>query len=111
MTDNNNTNSKEKTIPKGLALLKGPKRSYKFTVAYLDMCCESYPNGCGFEDECHQWYSTRCNVRAVDGGWGFPRRYKEPPEKRQTEVQRYANSLPTLCRRMVISTIRERPIY
>ena len=114
MTDNNNTNGKEKSIPKGLKMLMGPRRSYEFTVAYLDKCSESCPGGCDYcesKAECDKWYSTRCNVRTADGGWNFPRRYKEPPEKRQTETQRYANSLPTICRRKIISEIRARPIY
>jgi hypothetical protein len=91
--------------PPGIKLLMDSPRSEEDTVALLRQCCESYPKGCGREEECYRRYLLKGGI------WGPPKGWHDPVPKRVPERQKYCDYLPTLDRRAVISTLRERPIY
>lgn len=78
--------------PRGLKLLKGPRRSYSFMVTELNKCCEENPN-CSCQQECRTLFDKLCD--SLD-----TRRPKiDYIPKRQTETQKYSiiRSRITLC--------------
>ena len=92
--------------PKGLKLLKGPKRSYEFMVTELDNCAEiNNCDKCLGAKECDKIFDRRCEE------WKLRREKPSATLRHQPIVKKYANWIPVLPRRAIISTIRERYVY
>ena len=92
--------------PKGLKLLKGPKRSYQFMVRELDNCAErNNCDICSYVKECDKLYKYRCEE------WRLRRERTVAALPHQSIKQKYANWIPVLSRTAIRSTIRERYVY
>lgn len=99
----------QELLPKGLKLLKGPKRSYAFMVAEMNKCCEEYPN-CKYRGECQKLFSD----------YHFADPYKErklekegigKEPKRQTDEEKYSNWMPILHSRDIRQTVQANSVY
>ena len=92
--------------PKGLKLLKGPKRSYEFMMVELDKCagindCDK----CLGAKECDKIFQRRVEE------WKLRREKTAAALPHQSIKQKYANWIPVLPRTAIRSTIRERYVY
>ena len=103
--------------PEGLWLLQGPKQSEGYTVAKLNECEEKHRireddygcNNCESQQQCQELYELRSTGDTRWGGWGFYfMRIKLRPRQIETEEQRYANTLPQISRRAILSEVRAR---
>ena len=101
----NSTKDKaESTEPRGLQVLRSHPTTEQEAVKALSLCCQGHPNGCGYEKQCHR--------RFMIEGERWPRQAKvDYVPKRQTTEEKYADWLGQLNRHVVVSRLRERPIY
>ena len=92
--------------PKGLKLLKGPKRSYEFMMVELDNCSErNNCDICSYVKECDKNFQRRVEE------WKLRRERTAVALPRQPLIKKYANWIPVLSRTAIRSTIRERYVY
>jgi len=93
--------------PKGLMLLKGPKRSYGFMLKELDRCAEvNNCDTCSTAKQCARIFIRLCDE------WDLPKRVRiEPAMPRVSDTKKYADWMPVLSRRNVIATISESHVY
>ena len=92
--------------PKGLKLLKGPKRSYQFMVRELDNCAErNNCDICSYVKECDKIFQRRVEE------WKLRREKTAAALPHQSIKQKYANWIPVLSRTTILSTSRERYVY
>ena len=100
--------------PEGLRIIKAKlelAKTVKLTAEdgqevddALKKCHEAYPQGCGYREECRRWDNLLSNFLPTY-------KPKAASHKRETDIQRYSNSLPQISSGKILSILRERAIY
>lgn len=97
--------------PPAITMLEGEPKDWDEAVDILDNCCaEANGQPCFWVARCNRLFNRRCEANPQVGGWGWckVRPYRDPATPLAPDVVRYADSLPILYRRTVVSLLRER---
>ena len=99
------------TIPEGIQMLMGERVDWETACKTLDQCCAKNPF-CSMRAMCDNLFNIHCHPDPRYGGWGWVQKvYRDTQPRYQTDMQKYAGTVPTLHLKTVVSAFRQKEYY